>query len=178
MIRKHMTLTMCAAAIGILCCGGGALAQTIYKHMDATGHTTYTDGPAADGIVVPYATSPSQERGAAPPRIVSSTRSDLAQALFSSAAMSSMHAATIDFNEATRRLTQARESRQQGIESQLREAADSAITSPMNIRYQRHQQRLEREVVAAELRLHETSLVRSALSRSDNKPDPLERARR
>jgi len=87
-----------------------------------------------------------------------------------------MHAATIDFNEATRRLTQARESRQQEIESQLREAADSAITSLMNIRYQRRQQRLEREVVAAELRLHETSLARSALSRSDYKPDALKRA--
>lgn len=114
-----------------------------------------------------------------PPRIANGTRSDVAQALFSNSAMTSMYAATIDFNEATRRLRQARQSRQEGMEPWLGEQTDSAGTSAMSKRYQRRQQRLEREVVAAKRRLQQTSLVRSALSRSesDGKTDPLAQPR-
>jgi hypothetical protein len=174
MFRKHMMSTICAAAI--LCSGGGVLAQTIYKQIDPTGRTIFTDRPAA-GIVVPDATFPSQERGSvSPPRIANGTRSDLEKALFSNSAMTSMYAATIDCNEATRRLRQARQSRQEGMEPRPGERADSAGASAMNKRYQRRQRKLEREVVAAELRSHETALVRSALFRSDGKTDPLKLA--
>jgi hypothetical protein len=175
MFRKHMMSKICAAAI--LCSGGGVLAQTIYKQIDATGRTIFTDRPAADGIVVPYATFSSQERGSvSPPRTATGTRSDVANALFRNSAMTSTYAATIDFNEARRRLMQARQSRQEGIEPRPGERTDSAGTSAMNKRYQRRQERLEREVVAAERRSHETSLVRSALLRSDGKTDPLKLA--
>jgi hypothetical protein len=175
MLRKHMMATICTAAI--LCSGGAVLAQTIYKQIDATGRTIFTDQPAADGMVVRYETFPREERGlVSPPRIATGTRSDVAKALFSNSPMSSTYAATIAFNEAGRRLRQARQSLQEGIEPRLGEGTDNAGTSAMDRRYQRRQQRLEREVVAAERRSHETSLVRSALLRRGGKADPVKLA--
>jgi hypothetical protein len=175
MFRKRMMTKICAAAI--LCSGGGVLAQTIYKQIDASGRTIFTDQPAADGMVVRYETFPREERGlVSPPRIATGTRSDVAKALFSNSPMSSTYAATIDFNEAGRRLRQARQSLQEGIEPRPGEGTDNAGTSAMDRRYQRRQQRLEREVVAAERRSHETSLVRSALLRRDGKTDPVKLA--
>jgi hypothetical protein len=174
MFRKHMMSMMCAA--GILCSGEGALAQTIYKQIDAAGHVMFTDRPAA-GMVVPHATLLSHEGGSvSPPRRANGVWSDLAKALLSHSAMNSINAATIDFNEATRRLLQARQDRQEGMEPRPGEQADSAGVSAMNRRYQRRQQKLEREVVAAELRSHETELVRSALWRRDGKTDPVKLA--
>ena len=177
LFRKRLTSSICAAAI--LCGGEAALAQTIYKQIDATGRTVFTDRPTADGTGVPYATFSSQQRASlSPARVATGTRSDVAKALLSNSAMNSLYAATIDFNEATRRLRQARQSRQEGIEPGPGERADSAGTSAMDKRYQRRQQRFEREVVAAERRSHQTSLVRSALLRSallrsDGKTEPL-----
>jgi predicted RNA-binding Zn ribbon-like protein len=167
MFRTHMLPMMCAA--GILCSGGGALAQTIYKQVDTTGRAMFTDQPAA-GIVVPYDTFPGHEGGSALPSRSAN------KALFSNSAMTSMNAATIDLNEATRRLLQARQNRQEGMEALPGEQAGSAGVSAMNKRYQRRQRKLEREVVAAELRSHETALARSALSRSDGKTDPIKLA--
>jgi hypothetical protein len=75
--RKQMMPMMCAA--GVLCSGGGALAQTIYKQIDATGRVMFTDRPAA-GIVVPYATFLSREGGSvSPPRSAKGVWSDLAR---------------------------------------------------------------------------------------------------
>jgi len=175
MFRKHMMSKMCAAAI--LCSGGTVLAQTIYKQIDANGRTIFTDRPTATDMFVLYETFPSQERGSVlPPRIADGTRSDVANALFSNSPMTSMYAASIDFKEATRRLRQARQSRQEDVQPWLGERTDSAGTSAMSKRYQRRQQRLEREVVAAERRLHHTSLVLSALLRVDAKTDRLKLA--
>jgi hypothetical protein len=110
------------------------------------------------------------------PPVATGTRSDVAKALFRNSAMSSTFAATVDFNESGRRLRQARQSRQEGIEPRPGERTDSAGTSAMDKRYQRRQQGLEREVVAAERRSHDTSLVRSALLRRDGKTDPVKLA--
>jgi hypothetical protein len=151
MSRKHMMSTMCAEAI--VCSSEEALAQTIFKQIDAAGRTTFTDRPAANAMLVPCVTFSGPERGSVPPpRSVIRARSDLEQALFSHSPMVSMHAATIDFNEATRRLTQARQGRQDGVEPRPGERTDSAGTSAMDKRDQRRQQRLERDVVAAERR--------------------------
>jgi hypothetical protein len=170
-----MMAKICAAAI--LCSGEGVLAQTIYKQMDAAGRTVFTDRPNTAGIVVLYETFPTQERGpVSSPRIVTGTRSDVAKALCTKSAMSSTYAATVDFNEATRRLTQARQSREDGIEPRPGEWTDGMGTTAMDKRYQRRQQRLEREVVAAERRSHETSLVRNAFLRRDGKTDPVKLA--
>lgn len=161
MFHKHMMSKMFAAAI--LCSNEGVLAQTIFKQIDAAGHTTFTDRPAA-GRVVPYVTFSSEERGSVSPRRIAKngTRPDLAQALFSNSAMTSMYAATVDCNEANRRLRQARQSSQEGMESRPGERGDAGATA-MNKRYERRQQRLERAVVAAELRSRDTALIRSAM---------------
>lgn len=174
--HRHMMANICAAAI--LCSGGGVLAQTIYKQVDASGRTSFSDEPATDGIVVPYARLSSQQRDSlAPPPVVTGTRPDVARALLRNVAMSSTYAATVDFNEAGRRLRLARQSLQEGMEPRPGERMDSAGTSAMNRRYQRRQQRLEREVVAAERRSHETSQVWSAVLRRDGKADPVKLAR-
>ena len=67
MFRKRMMAKICTAAI--LCSGGGVLAQTFYKQIDASGRTIFTDQPAADGMVVRNETFPREERGlVSPPR--------------------------------------------------------------------------------------------------------------
>jgi hypothetical protein len=149
-------------AATILCSSDGVLAQTIFRQTDAAGHTTFTDRPPA-GMVVPHATFRGEERGSVPPpRIAKGTRPDLAKALFSNSAMTSMYAATVDYNEAARRLRQARQSSQEGMESRPGEQGDAGATA-MNKRYERRQQRLERAVVAAELRSRDTALIRTAM---------------
>jgi hypothetical protein len=112
-----------------------------------------------------------------PPRIATGTRSDVEKSLFRHTAMRSTYAATVDFNEAGRRLRQARQSLQQGIEPRPGERIDSAGTSAMDRRYQRRQQRLERDVMAAERRSRETSLALSALMGRDGNVDPVRLAR-
>jgi hypothetical protein len=152
---------ICAGAL--LCAAAGASAQTVYKQVDAAGRITFTDRPD---------TTPS--RSPSPPT-ASVVALDVAKALASDTAMTSLYAATIDFNEAARRLRRARQSRQEGVERRPGEWTDSAGTTA-DQRYQRRQQKLEREVVAAELRAHETALIRRELSRRASKTDPLEPA--
>jgi hypothetical protein len=176
LFRKHMMAKLCAAAI--LSSGGGVSAQTIYKQVDAAGRTLYTDRAVAEGIAMANARSPAQQPGPlSPSRIATGTRSDVAEALSSSSAMSSMYAATVDFNEASLRLRQAQQSRLDGVERRPGEWTDSA-DSATDKRYQKRQQRLGRAVEAAERRLHQTSVVRNAwlrtaLERSDDRTDPL-----
>ena len=161
MFHRYMLARICAAAL--VCSGGEVLAQTIYKQIDGAGRTTFSDRPAASSVS-PYETSRRQEGSPlSPPRIGNGNRSDGANALASNSAMSSIYAATIDFNEATRRLRQARDTRQDGMEPRGGEWRDSAVTSAMAERYQRRQQRLERAVVTAERRAHETSVLRDTL---------------
>ena len=175
MSRKHMIARICSAAI--FCGGEEALAQTIYKQIDANGHTIFTDQAATDGIVVPYATSSGRQRDSiSPPPIVTGTRPDVADALFRNGAMSSVYAATVDFNEAGRRLRQARQSQQEGMEARPGEATDRPGTTALDRRYQRRQRRLEGEVAAAERRSYVTSVVWNAFLRRDGKTDPLKLA--
>ena len=177
MFRMRMMSEICAVAI--LCGGQGVSAQTIYKLTDAIGHTIFTDRSPAGVLVVPNVTSSSQDRDRVPlPRNVTGTRLDVANALSSNSAMTSTYAATIDFNEATRRLQQARQNRQKGMARLPGEGTPDAGTTSMSKRYQRRQQKLQSEVVAAELRSRETWLVRNALSSSDGKIEPLKVAKR
>jgi hypothetical protein len=158
--RRHVRNTVwriCAAAF--LCAAAGVSAQTVYKQVDAAGRSTFTDRPD-------MTPSPS-------PRTASVSALDVANALASNSAMTSLYAATIDFNEATLRLRRARQTRQEGMEPRPGEWTDSAGTTAMNKRYQRRQQKLEREVVAAELRSHETALIRRTLLKRDAEIGPL-----
>jgi len=160
MPRNHMISKLCAVAI--LCSGEGLLAEAIYKQTDATGVITFTDRPTAHDVIEPYVRLSSQPGGSiSVERPVNGNRLDVAAALTRNAAMSSTYAAAIDFNEARLRLKRARKNRQEGIEPRSGERADSSSTGPMNKRYQSRQRGLQREVVAAERRWHETSLVQS-----------------
>jgi hypothetical protein len=160
--KHHMVSKFCAAAI--LCSSGGVLAQTIYRQLDSSGVITFTDRPVVDGVVEPHLKLSDQPGGSISlPRAVNGNRSDVADALARNAGMSSTYAATVDFNEAKRRLQQARESRREGLEPEPGELAGSSSSGAMHKRYQSRQQRLRREVVAAERRSLETSLVQRAL---------------
>jgi hypothetical protein len=170
MFRKHVMANICAAAI--LTSGGGVFAQTIYKQIDATGRTIFSDHPAAEGTVGPNGMFHSEEHSSlAPPRVATGTRPDVAKALLRNLPMRSTYAATVDLNEAGRRLRLARQRRQEGIEARPGGRNDSAGTSAMDRRYHRRQQRLEREVIAAERRSHETAVVWNGFVRRDGKTD-------
>lgn len=153
MSHNHLISKLCAAAM--LCSGGCVLAQTVYKQTDASGVITFSDRPPVDSLR-PYATFTHLQR------VVNGNRSDVADALMRNAAMSSSYAVTIDFNEARGRLKRARENRAEGMEPRPGERIDSSGTVAMNGRYQRRQRGLQREVVAAERRSHEASLIQSA----------------
>lgn len=176
---RNTVWRICATAL--LGAAASASAQTIYRQVDDAGRSTFTDRPPSGSAIVAYAISlPDARLGSASrPLVGIGARPDVARALRSHSAMTSMYAATVDLNEATRRLRQARQSLQEEMEPRPGEWADSAYQ--LNARYQRRQQKLKREVVAAERRSHETSLVQStllriALSRSDARIEPLDLA--
>jgi hypothetical protein len=159
---KYMMVAMCVAAI--LCSGQGVLAQTIFKQINAAGHTVAGDRPAVGAPVGSYPTNPNQNRDSSlRSPIAHGTAPDMAKPFSSSSAKILIDAATIDFNEATRRLKLARRNRQAGMELWPGERAESARVSALAKRYQRRQRKLEQEVVAAELRANETALIRSDL---------------
>lgn len=149
---------ICAAAI--LCVSAGACAQSIHKVADIDGRITYTDRPETTPL----------------PRAATVSDSDVLSAPARNSLMTSMSAATVDFKEATRRLARARQSRREALEPRRGESTDAAGVRMMNEYYQRDLQRLDREVAAAQRRLNETSLARSALLRSDNGTDTIKLA--
>ena len=156
---RHNVWRICAAAF--LCAATSASAQTVHKQIDMDGHITFTDQAE---------TTPLARKTKGPGL-------DVASALARNAPMTSMHAATVDYNEATRRLVRARQSRNEGRAFRLEEGADSAGIKTMNGRIQRGQQRLDSEVVAAQRRSNQTSLVRSDLLRIDGRTDGLQVAK-
>jgi hypothetical protein len=161
MAHRRMILHFCTVAI--LCSGEEAWAQTIYKQMDSAGAITFSDRPAADESLKPNTRSPSLERGPlAVSRANPGTYSDVTDALARNVAMSSAYAAAVDCNEAKGRLERARERREEGIEPRPGERAESSGAGITNIRYRMRQRGLQREVVAAERRSHQTSMVQSA----------------
>jgi len=135
---RHSVWRICAAAL--LCAAAGVPAQTIYKQVDSAGRITYTDRPD---------TTPS-------PRAATVPALDVANALASNTAMSSRHAATIDANEAARRLRQAQLEREQGAERLPGEQAHGTGASEANRRYWQRQADLRRVVEQAQRRLDET----------------------
>ena len=134
----------------------GVSAQTVHKQIDIDGHITFTDQPETTSSA----------------RKTKVSGLDVASALARNAPMTSIHAATVDFNEATRRLVRARQSRKEGTALRLDEGAAGIKT--MNGRFQRGQQRLDSEVVAAQRRSNQTSLVRSDWLRIDGRADALQ----
>jgi hypothetical protein len=162
---------LCTSAL--LCSGGNALAQTIHKKIDAAGRTIFTDQPEL-GTDEPEERATHRRRNPESPRRISTGAwSDVERALNNNVAMTSTDAATIDFNEAQRRLKQAREARREGMKLRPGERTDGAGTSAMDKRYQERKRKLDREVAAAERRLRETARARDAVSGGDGRIDRL-----
>jgi hypothetical protein len=88
---------LCAAAV--LCAAVGVSVQTIHRQTDGDGRITYTDRLEATPL----------------PQAGRAADSDVVSALARQSPMTSKSAATIDFNEANRRLLRAKQSRQKAL---------------------------------------------------------------
>jgi len=139
---RNIVWRICAAVL--LCAAPGALAQTVYRQVDAAGHTTFTDRPGPE---------PSLLAAAGP---AADTAVDVASALASDSAMFSRRAARIDAVEAARRLRQAQLEREQGAQPLPGEQAQGAGAGLVNDRYRQRQEKLRRAVEHAQRRLNET----------------------
>jgi len=132
-VRNSVCL-ICAAALS--CAAAGVSAQTVHKQVDAEGRITYTD----------------QSDATASPRKARTTHS----------VMSARHAATIDANEAARRLAQARLQREQGAQPLPRELDRGPDANVVNHRYWQRQEKLRTVVEQAQLRYNETRRLQLA----------------
>jgi hypothetical protein len=131
-----MNWKICAALF--LCAAADVSAQDVYKHVDAAGRTIYADQP-----------------GAMPPqRTATISALDVSSALAGNTAISSRTAATIDGNEAARRLEKAQLERTQGAEPLPGEQDRSAGASVVKHRYWQRQEKLRRVVEQAQRRSH------------------------
>ena len=131
--------SVCAAAL--FCAAAGLSAQTIHKEIDAAGRVSYSDQPA---------TTPSWHLATDPAL-------DVKNALAGNFAISSRLAATVDADEAARRLGQALLERKLGTERLPGEQAHGADASVVNHRYRLRQDDLQRGVEQALRRARETS---------------------
>jgi hypothetical protein len=128
-------------ALALLAGAAGVAAQGIHKEIDAAGRVTYSDQPD---------TTPTWHLATVPAL-------DVANALARNAAISSRFAATVDADEAARRLGQALLDRQLGAERLPGERVHGADASAANQRYRVRQQDLQREVEQALRRAGVTS---------------------
>jgi hypothetical protein len=131
-----MNWKICLAVF--LCAATEVFAQPVYKHVDTAGRTIYADQPDA----VP------------PHRTTSISALDVSNALASNTAISSRTSATIDGNEAARRLEKALLERTQGAEPLPGEQDRSAGTGVVKHRYWQRQEKLRRMVEEAQRRSH------------------------
>jgi hypothetical protein len=115
-------LTACMAAF--LFCAAGAAAQVIFKQTDETGRTIFTDRPdPAARIVATYALAQYTGFSGQPddpvlrPAAATDKPTDVERALRLMAPISSARAATIDSNEAARRMRQEQRTHTKGAET-------------------------------------------------------------
>ena len=134
-VRNSVCL-ICAAAF--FCAASGASAQTVEKQIDAKGRVANAD--RGNERPAPGAAS--------------------AQPAYS--VMSARHAATVDANEAARRLAQARLKREQGAQPLPGELARGADADVVNHRYWQRQEKLRTVVEQAQLRYNETRQLQFA----------------
>jgi hypothetical protein len=119
-----------ACAMALFCTAAGVSAQAIYKEIDAAGRVAYSDQPA---------TTPSWHLATVPAL-------DVRNALAGNSAISSRLAATVDADEAARRLGQALLERKLGTERLPGEQAHGADAPAANQRYRMRQEDLQHEV--------------------------------
>jgi hypothetical protein len=136
---RNIARSVCAVAL--LCGAAGVSAQAIHKAIDAEGRVTYSDQPD---------TTPTWHLATVPAL-------DVANALARNAPISSRLAATVDADEAARRLGQALLDRKLGTERLPGERVHGADATAANQRYRLRQQDLQREVEQALHRADVTS---------------------
>lgn len=129
---------LCAGML--VCAASGVSAQEIYRQIGVDGHITYTDQPG---------TTP-------PPQAVTGPPLDVASALASNFALSSRHAATVDANEAARRLRQAQQELVLDAKRLPRLQARGSTAGEVSDRYDRRQEELQHQVERAQRRFIET----------------------
>lgn len=132
-VRKTVC-RICAAAL--LCAAAGVPAQTVHKQVDAAGRITYSD--QSDTTPSPRKTQPQYS------------------------VMSARQAATVDANEAARRLAQARLQREHGAQPLPRELARGTDANVVNHSYWQRQEKLRYAVELAQLRYNETRRLQLA----------------
>lgn len=115
-------------------------AQTVHKEVDAAGRVAFTDRAGTTAHA----------------QTVTVSALDVAHALASSSAISSRPAATIDANEAARRLGQAQLEREQGALPRPGEQARGTGAGVVNHRFWWRQEKLRRLVEQALHRSNET----------------------
>jgi hypothetical protein len=130
-------------AVALVCGAAGVSAQAIHKAIDAEGRVTYSDQPDA---------TPTWHLATIPAL-------DVANALARNAAISSRFAATIDADEAARRLGQALLERKLGAERLPGERVHGADAAA-DQRYRLRQEDLQLEVEQA---LHRASVTSRSL---------------
>lgn len=138
--RRSAGNTACnICATALLCTASGVSAQTVYKLVDDAGRITYTDQP--DTTLSPQSTV---------------SAADVRSALAGNSAISSRPAATINANEAARRLGQAQLLRDRGTAPLPGERVKGAGPGAVNDRYWRRQEKLRLAVEDAQRRVDET----------------------
>jgi uncharacterized protein DUF4124 len=122
MVPMKTLLTACMAAF--LFCAAGAAAQVIFKQTDETGRTIFTDraDPAARTVAM-YVAAQYKDSSAQPddpvlrPAAATDRPMDVERALQLMAPIASARAATIDSNEAARRMRQEQRTHTKGAET-------------------------------------------------------------
>ena len=136
--RRLAASGICTAAL--LCAAAAASAQAVYRHVNLSGGITYTDQPEP--------ALPSDRETAPEP--------DAAQAPARRPYVSPRLAATVNANEAGRRLAQAEFKRRQGVKPLPGEQVRRGKAMVPNYRYWQRQEKLRLLVEQAQRRLSAT----------------------
>jgi len=141
-----------ACALALLCVAMDAPAQTIYKQVDAAGRVTFTDRPDPS--------LPAQSMAAPVPNAVPEPPTPAAR----TGLLTARRLASIDANEAARRLTQAQLKRSEGADLLPGDWTHGSTESVTNQRYSQRQDKLRVLVEKAQQRSDETRLALLARS--------------
>lgn len=115
-------------AIALMLAASGASSQMLYTSVSADGHKTFSDRPEEIPVIQP-------------PRAPAGTM-----------AIGSRRAATVNANEAQRRLVQAQQKRSEGRTPLAGEESRAGGAPVLNQRYWRRQENLRRQVEQAQQR--------------------------
>jgi hypothetical protein len=141
--RRLRSVSSILLALALLCAAAGTPAQTtIYKQVDLAGRVMFTDRPDSS-LPAQSVTGPALEAPRPPVRAV---------------LMTSQRSATINSNEAARRLAQAQLMRSEGADPLPGEQTQGSAAGVPNQRYWQRQEKLRVLVEHAQQRANEARL--------------------